>query len=88
MNYANLGGDPTKYVDIIISDIEMPQMDGHHLIKKIKSNQVLQNIPVVIFSSISNEQIKDRGKELGAVSQISKPEMNKLVNLIDKILEI
>ena len=46
----------------VITDIEMPQMDGHRLTKLIKSDEYLKSIPVVIFSSLINEQMRIKGE--------------------------
>lgn len=74
-------------LDLIITDIEMPQMDGHRLTKLIKSNPVLKGIPVVIFSSLIDEDMRRKGKEVGADEQLSKPEIGSLVHVIDALLE-
>ena len=73
-------------VDIIITDIEMPKMDGHRLTKLVKSHEVMKSIPIIIFSSIIGEEMYIKGQGLGADEQISKPEINKLVELIDKYI--
>jgi len=78
------GEDITKYVTCVITDIEMPQMDGHRLTKKIKEDPELKKLPVIIFSSLINEQMRLKGMEVGATAQISKPEISDLVELIDK----
>ena len=70
----------------IITDIEMPQMDGHHLTKLIKTDEQLKNIPVIIFSSLINEQMRAKGELLGADAQLSKPEIGQLVGEIDKLI--
>ncbi len=80
--------DVSNFVDLIISDIEMPQMDGHHLIKRIRENPRLTDLPVIIFSSITNEMIRERGKGIGADGQIPKPEINMVVAHCDKFLGI
>lgn len=71
----------------VITDIEMPQMDGHRLTKLIKSDEYLKRIPVVIFSSLINEQMRIKGESLGADAQLSKPEIGKLVSEIDRLLD-
>lgn len=76
-----------KNAALIITDIEMPVMDGHRLTKLIKSNPKLKNIPVVIFSSMINDDLYIKGKKLGADEQISKPEIGNLVGVIDCLLE-
>ena len=61
-------------------------MDGHRLTKMIKDDQVLKTIPVVIFSSLITEEMRRKGKELGADEQLSKPEIGRLVEVIDHLL--
>lgn len=73
-------------VSIIITDIEMPKMDGHRLTKLIKSNNNLKKIPVIIFSSMINGEMYVKGKQIGADEQISKPEIHRLVEVIDYLL--
>ncbi|ARK30812.1 chemotaxis protein [Halalkalibacter krulwichiae] len=80
------GKDVKQYVDLIISDIEMPQMDGHHLTLKIKENQLLNHIPVFIFSSLITSDLYHKGEKVGADVQISKPEIVKLIEMIDRYL--
>lgn len=70
----------------IITDIEMPQMDGHHLIKLVRETEGLKHLPIVIFSSLINEDMKRKGELLGANAQISKPEIGKLVSILDSLI--
>lgn len=79
-------GDITKHLDCIITDIEMPLMDGHRLTKLVKSDAELRDIPVIIFSSLVNEEMRKKGEQLGADAQLTKPEIGKLVEAIDKLL--
>ncbi|MEF9941530.1 MAG: chemotaxis protein [Lachnospiraceae bacterium] len=72
---------------LIITDIEMPEMDGHRLTKLVKSNKLLKKIPLIIFSSLINEEMQIKGKQLGADEQLSKPEIKHLVEVIDHLLE-
>lgn len=71
-------------VQLVITDIEMPQMDGHHLTKKIKENHQLSSLPVIIFSSLITESLKHKGEMVGADDQVSKPEINELILKIDQ----
>jgi len=64
----------------------MPQMDGHSLTKTIKEDRRLCGLPVIIFSSIIDEQMRLKGKEVGADEQISKPEIGRLVSIIDRLV--
>lgn len=73
-------------VKCIITDLEMPLMDGHILTKLVKSDNELKSIPIVIFSSLINEQMRAKGERLGADVQLSKPEIGMLVDEIDKLL--
>ncbi|MBM7578314.1 chemotaxis protein [Jeotgalibacillus terrae] len=73
-------------VQLVITDIEMPQMDGHHLTKRIKEHQILGKLPVVIFSSLITDDLKHKGNKVGADDQISKPEINQLINSIDRLI--
>lgn len=79
-------GDITESVKCVITDIEMPQMDGHRLTKLIKEDDVCKSIPVVIFSSLVNEEMRRKGEMLGADAQLSKPEIGMLVDCIDRLV--
>lgn len=70
---------------LVITDIEMPQMDGHRLTKLIKDDREFKKIPVVIFSSLITEEMRIKGKELGADEQLSKPEIKHLVQILDHL---
>ncbi|MFZ4452475.1 chemotaxis protein [Salibacterium aidingense] len=75
-----------KLPDLIITDLEMPKMDGHHLTYKIKDHHELKSIPVVIFSSLITEDLYHKGEQVGAEAQISKPEIVHLVDEIDTLI--
>ncbi|MDR3090937.1 MAG: chemotaxis protein [Clostridiales bacterium] len=83
-NYKTREGDITDYVACVITDIEMPQMDGHRLLKLIRDDAVLKNLPVIVFSSLISDEMRLKGESLGATAQLSKPEIARLVALIDK----
>ncbi len=74
-------------VNLIITDIEMPEMDGHRLTKLVKDDPRLKHIPVVIFSSLIDDQMRIKGEALGADEQLTKPEIGHLVHVIDSLLE-
>lgn len=75
-----------EHVQCVITDIEMPLMDGHRLTKLIKSDEETKDIPVVIFSSLVNEEMKRKGVSLGANAQLSKPEIGNLVRVVDDLV--
>ena len=79
-------GDITSHIACVISDIEMPKMDGHHLTKLIKDDSVLCKIPVILFSSLINEQMIEKGKAVGADAQFSKPQIAELINHLTDLL--
>ena len=72
-------------IHCVITDIEMPIMDGLTLTKQIKSDPKLKAIPVILFSSIASEGLKHKGLSVGADAQITKPEIDKLVELVKTI---
>ncbi|WP_397537336.1 chemotaxis protein [Rummeliibacillus pycnus] len=76
--------DITKYVQLMVTDIEMPQMDGHHLTKQVKSHPVLKKLPIIIFSSLITDDLRHKGEEVGAEDQISKPEIAELILKVDE----
>ncbi len=79
------GEDLSTHVNCIITDLEMPLMDGHRLTKLVKSDPKLKNIPLIIFSSLISPEMRIKGKELGANQQITKPEIGRLVGVIDEL---
>ena len=79
-------GNPRNKVSCVITDIEMPQMDGHRLTKLIKEDDALKDLPVIIFSSLVNEEMKRKGERLGANAQMSKPEIGSLVACMDNLI--
>ncbi len=72
-----------EYLSGIVTDIEMPRMDGLTLCKKVKVEMGL-SIPVVVFSSMINEQMAHKCREVGADAFITKPKSTELVDLIDR----
>lgn len=79
-------GNVLEKVSCIITDLEMPRMDGHRLTKLVKTNPELKKIPLVIFSSLINDEMKRKGKSLGADAQLAKPDIMELVEIIDELI--
>ncbi|WP_455718710.1 chemotaxis protein [Anaerosporobacter sp.] len=79
-------GTIDENVHCVITDIEMPQMDGHRLTKLIKDDKELNKIPVIIFSSLINDEMRRKGESLGADAQLTKPEIGMLVEAVDKLI--
>ncbi|HAC5066633.1 TPA_asm: response regulator [Listeria monocytogenes] len=73
-------------VNLLITDIEMPQMDGHHLTKVIKEDEIGRELPVVIFSSLITEDLEHKCAGVGADAQVSKPNIHQLINILDELV--
>ncbi|MBP5164381.1 MAG: chemotaxis protein CheV [Lachnospiraceae bacterium] len=83
----NAAGKVQNDVHCIITDIEMPQMDGHRLTKLVKESEKMKPIPVIIFSSLINDDIRRKGESVGADAQLTKPEIGKLVEAVDSLVD-
>lgn len=73
-------------VQLLITDIEMPVMDGLTLTRNIKEDSTLRNLPVIIFSSLITDELRHKGESVGADAQLSKPEVEELIGVVDKLL--
>jgi len=80
------GSDIAEHIQLVVTDIEMPQMDGHHLTRKIKEHPDLQKLPVIIFSSLITDDLRHKGDQVGAEDQISKPEIAELILRVDQLI--
>lgn len=80
-------GNVKDKVHCIITDIEMPLMDGHRLTKLVKTDDIMKKIPLIIFSSLVNEEMRIKGEKLGADAQLTKPEIGNLVAAIDELID-
>ncbi len=78
------GKDPAAAVGVVVSDIEMPRMDGMTLCKRTKQDLGLAGVPVILFSSLINEQIAMKCESVGADAYVSKPRFNELLELVDR----
>ncbi len=75
-----------RFVDLLITDLEMPKMDGYHLTKTLKDNPTTSKLPVVIFSSLITADLRHKGESVGMDAQVSKPEIQQLVKVLDSLL--
>ena len=80
------GADFSKEVDLLITDIEMPILDGHTVTRRIKEDNVLCDLPVIIFSSLISDELYHKGEAVGADAQISKPSIHELVDAVDRLV--
>ena len=74
--------DVSEYVNVVISDVEMPVVDGHSLTRRIKEDLVLRRLPVVLLSSIVSDSLLHKGASVGADDQISKADIGELVDRV------
>lgn len=83
-----IGNQPiTDFVQLIISDVEMPEMDGLTFTKNVKGNPKLQIIPVMINTSLSGEENKEKAKGVGAEGYMVKFDVAKLLAEVSKLLK-
>ena len=65
--------------DLILLDVEMPEMNGYEALKKLKSDDKYREIPVIFLTSMIDEQSEKEGLKLGAVDYIRKPFVTPLL---------
>ena len=80
------GKSINEFVDLIIADLEMPRMDGTQLVRMIKEESGLQGIPIIVFSSLINEDYDKKRDEMGVNAVIGKPKIKELVSMVDKLI--
>lgn len=80
------GASFKKEVDLLITDIEMPILDGHTVTRRIKEDNILCELPVIIFSSLISDELYHKGEAVGADAQISKPSIHELVDAVDRLV--
>jgi len=83
VKYKSMGGNITDHVSLVITDIEMPVMDGHRLLKLIREDDVLRELPVVIFSTLITDDLRTIGERLKATAQVAKSDIAELVDIVD-----
>ncbi|MCC9609649.1 chemotaxis protein [Blastopirellula sp. JC732] len=66
-------------VSVVVTDVEMPRMDGFSLAKRIRSNERLAQLPIVIFSSLVSRDNEKKGRQVGVSCQVAKPRYEELV---------
>lgn len=76
--------DVSERINLMITDIEMPQMDGLHLIKRVREDIKLRKLPCIAFSSMITPELSAKCKDVGSDAEISKPDIDKLVELVDQ----
>jgi two-component system chemotaxis response regulator CheV len=84
---ASKGEDLKTLVNLVISDIEMPQMDGLALTRNIKSHPKLSKIPIIFFSSLVSEDLHHKGEAVGVDAQLTKPKISMLLDTVYSLLK-
>jgi len=79
------GGDLKRTLGAIISDIEMPQMDGHTLLRLVRGDKELAEVPFVMFSSLIHDNMRQKGESAGADAQFSRAQ---LADCIKKVVDL
>ncbi len=82
---AREGGDIRSILSLLITDVEMPQMDGLHLTSLVRKSEALNSLPIVIFSSLASEDNKRKWVGLGANHILTKPDLPHLVRVADEL---
>ena len=78
----------SKEFDLVVTDVEMPLMDGYELCRQIKNTEEIQHIPVIILSSLDTDRDIDKGFEVGAAAYISKNDaQSELKETVELVLE-
>jgi two-component system chemotaxis response regulator CheV len=80
------GAGIESVLNMLITDIEMPRMDGLHLTSLVRKESTLDQIPVVIFSSLASDDNKMKWKNLGASDILTKPDLPNLVEKADSLV--
>jgi len=76
----------SEFIDGIVTDVEMPRMDGMHLVKRLRDSEAYSSIPIVMFSSLMSDDNRAKALALGANDTITKPEIGKMVTMMDKYI--
>ncbi len=77
--------DKAELPDLIISDIEMPRVDGFHLLARLKASDGIRHVPVVLYSSLGSDVNRAKALRLGAINLLSKPDLPNLIHYVDDI---
>ncbi|MCG9598248.1 chemotaxis protein [Vibrio sp. Isolate25] len=76
----------TELVDAVVTDVEMPRMDGMHLVKRLRESDAYKELPIVMFSSLMSDDNRAKALALGANDTITKPEIGRMVAMMDQYI--
>lgn len=80
-------GELDKKILAIISDIEMPRMDGHHFCMRVRQQPAYKKIPIILFSSMITDVLRRKGEAVGADDQVTKPELDELIARMEDCIQ-
>jgi two-component system chemotaxis response regulator CheV len=83
---AEQGRPAHELLDVVVSDIEMPLMDGFTLTKNLKADAGLKEVPVILYSSIITDELRHKGESVGADCQVSKPDLERIPELAVRLV--
>ncbi len=83
---AESAGPLSDRVALLVTDVEMPRMDGLTLTRRIREHSGLKELPVVVFSSIVSKDNQKKGQQVGASAQVAKPRYSELVQTVERLL--
>ncbi|MEQ8223189.1 MAG: hybrid sensor histidine kinase/response regulator [Candidatus Eremiobacterota bacterium] len=77
-----------EYFHLVVSDVEMPRMDGFQLTEKIRSDKKFAELPVILLTALSSQEHRERGIDVGASAYIVKStfDQTNLLNVIKKLI--
>lgn len=82
-----IGDQPiTNFVQLIITDVEMPEMDGLTFTKNVKANNKLQSLPIIVNTSLSGEENREKAKSVGADGYLVKFDVTRLIQEVSRFL--
>ncbi|GER92507.1 chemotaxis protein CheV [hot springs metagenome] len=82
-----IGDQPiNNFIQLIISDVEMPEMDGLTFTKNVKANSKLQSLPIIVNTSLSGDENREKAKSVGADGYLVKFDVTKLIQEVSKFL--
>ncbi|MBF0317865.1 MAG: chemotaxis protein CheV [Nitrospirae bacterium] len=76
----------TQFIQLVISDVEMPEMDGLTFTKTVKNNPKLKALPIIVNTSLSGEENKEKAKSVGADGYLVKFDINNLLSEVNRLL--
>ena len=84
------GGTPEdirRQVGCMVTDVEMPRIDGLTLTRRIRQHNQLRELPIIIFSSLVSKDNEKKGNQVGATAQVAKPKYDQLIEQVTSIVE-